>query len=80
MRVANRRSGRGRGLSYVAWQQADGYVARCLNVNVASDGDTEQQAINNLREALELYFADINGDHLPAVENPRLGQLTIKTS
>jgi predicted RNase H-like HicB family nuclease len=46
--------GRGRSLSYVAYQQDDGFVARCLNLNVASDGDTEQQAVDNLREALEL--------------------------
>lgn len=35
-----------------------GYVARCLDVEVASQGDTIDEALANLREALELYFED----------------------
>ncbi|MCS7300970.1 MAG: type II toxin-antitoxin system HicB family antitoxin [Fimbriimonadales bacterium] len=38
------------------WQEGDLYVAQCLEVDVASQGATEQEALNNLREALELYF------------------------
>ena len=72
--------GRGRSLSYVAYQQDDGFVARCLNLNVASDGDTEQQAVDNLREALELYFEDADDDDLPEVEHPHAGHLTLETS
>jgi predicted RNase H-like HicB family nuclease len=34
------------------------YVARCLAVEVASHGDSPQQALAMLREALELYFED----------------------
>ena len=33
-------------------------VARCLEVEVASQGETVEQALANLREALELYFED----------------------
>lgn len=36
----------------------DGYVARCLEVEVASQGETFEEALANLREALELYFED----------------------
>lgn len=43
----------------------DGYVARCLEVEVASQGDTVEEALANLREALELYFEDE-----PPVEGP----------
>lgn len=32
------------------------YVARCLDVEVASQGRTHEEALANLREALELYF------------------------
>lgn len=32
------------------------FVARCLEVEVASQGETEKEALKNLREALELYF------------------------
>ena len=32
------------------------FIAQCLEVDVASQGKSEDEAINNLREALELYF------------------------
>ena len=34
------------------------YVARCLDVEVASQGENVEAALDNLREALELYFDD----------------------
>lgn len=34
------------------------YVARCLEVEVASQGESVDDALANLREALELYFED----------------------
>ena len=34
------------------------YVARCLEVEVASQGETVEEALANLKEALELYFED----------------------
>ena len=34
------------------------YVARCIEVEVASQGDSVDEAVANLREALELYFED----------------------
>jgi predicted RNase H-like HicB family nuclease len=45
-------------LKYVVFSEEDGFVARCLDVEVASDGVTEQEAVANLQEALELYFED----------------------
>ena len=32
------------------------YVARCIEVEVASQGSTADEALANLKEALELYF------------------------
>lgn len=34
------------------------YVARCLQVEVTSQAETIEEALANLREALELYFED----------------------
>ncbi|MFP5331732.1 MAG: type II toxin-antitoxin system HicB family antitoxin [Acidimicrobiia bacterium] len=34
------------------------YVARCLEVEVTSQAGTFDEALANLREALELYFED----------------------
>ena len=34
------------------------YVARCLEVEVTSQGQSVEEALANLKEALELYFED----------------------
>lgn len=34
------------------------FVARCLDVEVASQGESIEEALANLKEALELYFED----------------------
>jgi predicted RNase H-like HicB family nuclease len=39
-------------------KEGDLYVAQCLDVNVASQGATVDEALANLREALELRFED----------------------
>jgi predicted RNase H-like HicB family nuclease len=38
------------------WQEGDWFVAQCMEVDVASQGETEEEALENLREALELHF------------------------
>ena len=37
-------------------KEGDWYVAQCLEIDLASQGETEEDALANLREALELYF------------------------
>lgn len=34
------------------------YVAKCLDNNIASQGKTIEEAMENLKEALELYMQD----------------------
>ena len=43
-------------LSAVVWQEDKWFVAQCLEVDVASQGETEEDALNNLRDALTLHF------------------------
>ncbi len=38
------------------WREGDWYVSQCLEVDVASQGETEEEALANLKEALELHF------------------------
>lgn len=38
------------------WKEGDWFVAQCLEVDVASQGETESEALENLKEALELHF------------------------
>ena len=38
------------------WREGNWYVSQCLEVDVASQGETEEEALANLKEALELHF------------------------
>jgi predicted RNase H-like HicB family nuclease len=38
------------------WQEDEWFVAQCVEVDVASQGTTEDEALENLRDALELHF------------------------
>jgi predicted RNase H-like HicB family nuclease len=38
------------------WQEGEWFVAQCVEVDVASQGRNETEALTNLREALELHF------------------------
>jgi predicted RNase H-like HicB family nuclease len=49
------------------WREADWYVSQCLEVDVASQGETEEEALANLREALELHFEEPRSTRPPAV-------------
>jgi predicted RNase H-like HicB family nuclease len=37
------------------WQENEWFVAQCVEVDVASQGANEDEALENLTEALELY-------------------------
>jgi predicted RNase H-like HicB family nuclease len=37
-------------------REGEGYVSLCPELDIASQGDTVEQARNNLTEALELFF------------------------
>jgi predicted RNase H-like HicB family nuclease len=43
-------------LNNAVWKEGDYFVAQCLNIDVSSFGDTKDEALANLQEALELYF------------------------
>jgi predicted RNase H-like HicB family nuclease len=38
-------------------QEDEWFVAQCVEVDVASQGHSEGEALENLRDALELHFA-----------------------
>ena len=45
-----------RELTAIIEREGNGYVALCPEVDVASQGDTVDEARSNLLEALELFF------------------------
>lgn len=40
----------------IVQKEENWYVAKCLDNSVASQGKTIEEALKNLKEALELYF------------------------
>jgi len=49
------------------WQEGEWFVAQCREVDVASQGLTEDEALDNLREALELHFEPPRATVLPSI-------------
>lgn len=45
-------------VTVIVQKDDDWYVAKCLENSVASQGKTVEEAIDNLKEALELYYED----------------------
>lgn len=39
-------------------KEDDWYVAKCIDNNVASQGKSIEEALANLKEAVELYYQD----------------------
>jgi len=58
---------RKRTFSASIWREDDWYVSQCLEVDVASQGKSEEEALENLKEALELYFEPPNATLPPKI-------------
>lgn len=43
-------------LTSVIWREGDVYVSKCPELEVSSCGDTPEEALKNLKEAVELYL------------------------
>ena len=59
-------------LTAMVWKEGDQYVSKCPELEVASCGDTIEEALENLKEAVELYIENakelgILDDELEAV-------------
>ena len=45
-----------RSFTVIIEHEDDGYVALCTELDIASQGDTIEEARNNLAEAIEMFF------------------------
>ncbi|MCX6240763.1 MAG: type II toxin-antitoxin system HicB family antitoxin [Bacteroidetes bacterium] len=66
-------------IKYVVYKEGKHYVSQCLNVDISSFGSSVQEAVDNLNEALELYFED--GDALksyPPIKETLVGESRIR--
>lgn len=64
-------------LKNVVWKEGKYYVSRCLNVEVSSFGTTKKETLDNLKEALDLYFEDVSVPKLTHIERPDVVPLTL---
>ncbi len=64
-------------LNNVVWEEGNYYVAQCLNVEVSSFGNTKDEALKNLSEALSLYFEDNDEPEVHEVNSPELTEMTL---
>ena len=61
-----------RDFSTVITQEGDWYVAQCLEVDIASQGRSDAEALANLQEALELHFLEPTAAAPPPVKKLRV--------
>ena len=62
------------------WREDDWFIAQCLEVDIASQGQSEEEALINLTEALELYFEPPQPSFKPVIRKFEASeQMTDKT-
>jgi predicted RNase H-like HicB family nuclease len=65
-------------LKYIVYKEDKYYVSQCLNVDVSSFGNTIQEAIDNLNEALALYFDEPGAEiDFPVINETLLGETSV---
>ena len=62
----------------IVWKEGDVFVADCPQLEIASQGETEDEALSNLQEAIELYLEDYPKFTFPVMESVKAVPLEIK--
>ncbi len=63
-------------LHTIVWKEEKLFVAKFLELELASQGKTKEEAVKNLKEALDLYLEDENVSSLPF---PSIHEVTTQT-
>ena len=64
-------------LKYTVWKEEKYYVSQCLNIDISSFGETVDEAVSNLKEAVELYFENNDNPVYTQVDNVMIGECQI---
>jgi len=59
-------------LKNIVWKEGKYFVSQCLNVEISSFGKTKKEALDNLNEALELYFEEVETPQITKIQNPEI--------
>ena len=65
-------------LKNVVWKEGKHYVSWNINTGVSSFGSTKKEALECLKEALDLYLEDVPVSQINKVERPDLVPLQFK--
>lgn len=63
-------------LHTIIWKEDKLFVAKFLEIELASQGKTKKEAVNNLKEALELY---LEGENIDKLSFPLIKEVTAQT-
>lgn len=61
-----------RTLTATIWREEDGYVSFCPELDIASQGDTVEEARANLQEAVDLFFETADASEVAERLKPEL--------
>jgi|GEM_PF-173885 len=77
-RIADYEAKKMKKIKYVVYKEEKYFVSQCLNVDVSSFGNTIQEAIDNLNEAISLYFEGSGPElEIPIINETLLGETFI---
>ena len=65
-------------LENVVWKEGKYYVAQCLNIDISSFGESRDEALKNLDEAINLFLEDDLHQEIQNVESPEIVHLSVK--
>lgn len=63
-------------LHTIIWKEDKIFVAKFLEIEIASQGKTREEAAKNLKEALELY---LEGENIANLPFPSVDKVTTQT-
>lgn len=58
--------------SFIRPVEQSGYVAECLEISVVTQGETLDEVVQNLRDAVSLHLEDENPAEFGLIENPSI--------
>ena len=61
-------------MAYVVYREDEFFVSQCLNVDVSSFGSTREEAVANLKEAVELHLEGEPDSAYTLVSDLNVGQ------
>lgn len=65
-------------LTATIWREDDGFVSLCPELDIASQGDTIEEARANLKEAVELFFETAHPNEISERLNPEIYVTTLE--